>query len=143
MTSKDRGHYGAKHPGASVGKEVAETLKKKKIDGAMTCPLAFQAAAELKMTPAEIGKALDLLEISISKCRLGLFGYSPVGRIVQAAEAVPEHLEAAIRKAMTDGRLPCAAAFQLAADFKLAKIRIASACEALKIKISACQLGAF
>jgi hypothetical protein len=44
---------------------------------------------------------------------------------------------------MSDDRLPCAAAFQIAADFKLAKIRISSACEKLKIKISACQLGAF
>jgi len=44
---------------------------------------------------------------------------------------------------MSDGRLPCAAVFQIAADFKLAKIRVSSACEKLKIKISACQLGAF
>jgi len=44
---------------------------------------------------------------------------------------------------MKDGRLPCAAAFRIAADFKLAKIRVSSAFEKLKIKISACQLGAF
>jgi hypothetical protein len=143
MARKDKGHYGAKHPGASVKKEVAELLKKKKVDGAMTCPLAFQAAGELDLTPAEIGQALDLLEIPLSKCQMGLFGFSPVSRIIQPAESVPEELESAIRKAMTDGRLPCASAFQIAADFKLAKIRVSSACEKLKIKISACQLGAF
>jgi hypothetical protein len=143
MTRKDKGHYGGKHPGASVRKEVSDLLKKKRVDGAMTCPLAFQAAGELHLTPAEIGQALDILEIPISKCQLGLFGYSPVSRINQAAESVPADLEAAIRAAMSDGRLPCAAAFQIAADFKLAKIRVSSACEKLKIKISACQLGAF
>ena len=143
MARKDKGHFSTKHPGASIKKEVAELLKKKKVDGAMTCPLAFQAAGELKLTPAEIGQALDILEIPISKCQLGLFGYSPVSRIIQPAESVAEDLEAAIRAAMSDGRLPCAAAFQIARDFKLAKIRVSSACEKLKIKISACQLGAF
>ena len=143
MARKDKGHYGEKHPGVSIKKEVAELLKKKKVDGAMTCPLAFQAAGELKLTPAEIGQALDILEIPISKCQLGLFGYSPVSRIIKPAELVAEDLEAAIRAAMSDGRLPCAAAFQIARDFKLAKIRVSSACEKLKIKISACQLGAF
>jgi hypothetical protein len=143
MTRKEKGHYSTKHPGVSVKKEVAELLKKKRVDGAMTCPLAFQAAGELNMTMAQIGQALDILEIPISKCQLGLFGYSPISRIIQPAESVPEDLEAAIRKAMIDGRLPCAAAFHLATDFKLAKIRVSSACEKLKIRISACQLGAF
>ena len=36
MTRKDKGSFGAKHPGASVKPEVAELLKKKKVDGAMT-----------------------------------------------------------------------------------------------------------
>ncbi|HNS55327.1 MAG TPA: hypothetical protein PLQ15_04690 [Syntrophales bacterium] len=143
MARKDKGHFGAKHPGASVKPEVAELLKKKKVDGAMTCPLAFQAAGELGLTPAEVGLALDLMEIPISKCQLGLFGYSPVSRILQPADSVPGDLDAAIRAALKDGRLPCAAAFRIAADFKLAKIRVSSACEKLKIKISACQLGAF
>ena len=48
MARKDKGHFAAKHPGESVKKEVAELLKKKKTDGAMTCPLAFQAADELR-----------------------------------------------------------------------------------------------
>jgi len=143
MTRKDKGHYGAKHPGARVEKEVAELLRRKRVDGAMTCPLAFQAAGELNLTTAQIGKALDMLEIPISKCQLGLFGYTPVRRIVQAAESVPEELAAAIRAALVEERLPCAAAFRIATDFKLAKIRVSSACEKMKIRISACQLGAF
>jgi hypothetical protein len=143
MARKDKGHFSAKHPGASVKKEVAELLKKKRVDGAMTCPLAFQAAGELNLTPAEIGQSLDILEIPLSKCQLGLFGYSPVSRIIQPAESVAEDLEAAIRAAMSDGRLPCAEIFRIAGEFKLAKIRVSGACEKLKIRISACQLGAF
>ncbi len=126
-----------------MAKEITDAVKKRSRQGALTCPLAFKIAGELAVPPGEVGRAMDLLEINIVKCQLGLFGYSPVRRIVQPAESVSEELEAAIHKAMTDGRLPCAAAFQVAADFKLAKIRVSSACEKLKIRISACQLGAF
>ena len=143
MARKDKGHYSAKHRGASVKKEVAELLKKKKVDGAMTCPLAFQAAGELNLSPAEIGQALDILEIPLNKCQLGVFGYSPVSRIIQPAESVAEDLEASIRAALIDGRLPCAEIFRIAGKLKLAKIRVSAACEKLKIRVSACQLGAF
>ena len=143
MARKDKGHYSAKHPGASVKKEVAELLKKKKVDGAMTCPLAFQAASELNMTPAEIGQALDILEIPLSKCQLGLFGYSPVSRIIPAGRVgcrrsgsfhpgCAERRSAALRRDL-----------RIAGEFKLAKIRVSGACEKLKIRIWACQLGAF
>jgi len=142
MARKDKGHYSAKHPGVSVRNDVAELLKKKMVDGAMTCPLAFQAAGELNLTPAEIGRR-SISWKSPSASATGLFGYTPVSRIIQPAESVAENLETAIRAAMSDGRLPCAEIFRIAGEFKLAKIRVSGACEKLKIKISACQLGAF
>ena len=144
MASKDKGHYGAKHSGGTVAaSEITEAVKKRSRQGALTCPLAFKIAGELAVDPGEVGKAMDLLEINIVKCQLGLFGYSPVRKIVQPAESVSEELEADLRIAMIDGRLPCAEIFRIAGKFKLAKIRVSAACEKLKIRISACQLGAF
>jgi len=144
MARKDKGHFGTKHPGGIVvANEITEAVKKRSRQGALTCPLAFKIADELAVLPGEVGKAMDLLEINIVKCQLGLFGYSPVRRIVQPAESVSEELEAAIRKALKDDRLPCAENFRIAGEFKLAKIRVSGACEKLKIRISACQLGAF
>ncbi len=146
MASKDKGHYGAKHSGGVVvANEITEAVKKRSRQGALTCPLAFKIAVprELAVLPGEVGKAMDLLEINIVKCQLGLFGYSPVRKIVPPAQSVSEELEAALRKAMSNGRLPCAEIFRIAGEFKLAKIRVSSACEKLKIRISACQLGAF
>jgi hypothetical protein len=143
MAREDKGHYSAKHPGGIVANEITEAVKKRSRQGALTCPLAFKIAGELAVLPGEVGTAMDLLEINIVKCQLGLFGYSPVRRIIQPAESVSQELEAAIRGALTDGRLPCAEAFRIAKEFKLAKIRVSSACEKLKIRISACQLGAF
>jgi hypothetical protein len=144
MAREDKGHYGSKHPGGIiVAKEITEAVKKRSRQGALTCPLAFKIAGELAVPPGEVGRAMDLLEINIVKCQLGLFGYSPVRRIVQPAQFVSEELEAALREAMSDGRLPCAEIFRIAGEFKLAKIRVAGACEKLKIRVSVCQLGAF
>jgi hypothetical protein len=144
MARKDKGHYGSKHSGGIVvANEITEAVKKRSRQGALTCPLAFKIAGELAVPPGEVGKAMDLHEINIVKCQLGLFGYSPVRRIVQPAQSVSEELEAALRKAMINGKLPCAEIFRIAGEFKLAKIRVAGACEKLKVRVSACQLGAF
>ncbi len=55
---------------------------------------------------------------------------------------IPE-LEKEIRSRLSNGRLPCAAAWEIAAERKIPRMKVSSACEALKIKIKPCQLGAF
>ena len=62
---------------------------------------------------------------------------------MQPAETVAPELEGAIRAAARDGRLPCAAAWEIAAERKIPRMKVSSACEALKIRIKPCQLGAF
>jgi hypothetical protein len=83
------------------------------------------------------------MEIELSKCQLGLFGYSPQKMVVKPAETVQADLERAIRRALMNDRLPCAAAWNIAETFGIPKMEVSSACEALKIKVKPCQLGAF
>ena len=144
MTHQDKGHYGKKRPPDHTLKPaIAEAVKQASSDGKLSCAAAFKVAGHLKTTPGEVGATVDLLEIPIIKCQLGLFGYSPAKRKVKAAENVAPVLEAAIREALVKGKLPCASAWAIAKKFKIAKMEASSACEALKIKISACQLGTF
>jgi hypothetical protein len=91
----------------------------------------------------EVGVAIDLMDIQLERCQLGLFGYGEKKLIVKPAENVPSDLEKAIRDALAGGRLPCAAAWRIAEAFGIAKTDVSSACEALKIKVKPCQLGAF
>jgi|ADurb_Leu_02_Slu_FD_contig_41_1650098_length_1447_multi_4_in_0_out_0_3 hypothetical protein len=141
---KDKGHYKEKYPAdRKLDDNVAEAVRKKAQKGDLTCAIAFNIAEAAKVSPAEIGFAMDRLEIPIKKCQLGLFGYSPISRIIQKAETVSVELERAIREAVTDGRLSCDASWKIAKEFKMAKIRVSAACEKLGIKISHCQLGAF
>ena len=141
---KDKGHFKEKYPAdRKVDPKVAEALKKRVQEGEITCAIAFNIAAAVEALPIEIGFTMDRLEVPITKCQLGLFGYSPISRIIQKAETVPNELEKAIRGAMIDGRLPCEASWKVAKEFKMARIRVSAACEKLGIKISHCQLGAF
>jgi hypothetical protein len=122
---------------------LEEAVSTKAKGGQLTCAQCFIIADELKVPPQEVGRALDLLDVHITKCQLGLFGNSPVGKIVQKAETVPEELEKAIRAGIENGRISCESSWRLAEKFALPRIKISSACEAMGVKISLCQLGAF
>lgn len=144
MTRKDKGSYAKKRsPELKLNPAIAEAVKQGISDGKIACAVAFKVAGKLKVTPAEVGAAIDLLEISVIKCQLGLFGYGPSNKRVIAGETVSQALEAAIRESLVKEKLPCASAWEIAVKFNMAKREITSACETLKIKISSCQLGTF
>jgi hypothetical protein len=126
-----------------LDQRIVQALKKKTADGKITCTDASSTAVELGVTMKEVGLTIDLMEIEISKCQLGLFGYSPQKMVVKAAEAVKADLEKAIRGALVNDRIPCAAAWKIAETFGIPKMAVSSACETLKIKVKPCQLGAF
>ena len=140
----DKGSFSQKHsPERKLNPEIIAALKEKAKGGELTCAMAFDVAKDLQISPEEIGFTADRLEIRITRCQLGLFGYVPVKKIVISAESVAPDLEKAIRSALVDNRLPCQSSWEIGKSFRMAKIRIAAACETLHIKICSCQLGAF
>ncbi|MCE5263218.1 MAG: hypothetical protein LLG97_06765 [Deltaproteobacteria bacterium] len=143
MTHKDAGHYSDKH-GADVrpDERVAAAVREKAKGGKITCAEAERTGAGLGVALAEIGRTIDLLELRIARCQLGLFGY-PDGKAIPPVATVDPELEAAIRKGLAGGRLPCKAAWEIAAGRKIPRMGVSSACEALKLRIKPCQLGAF
>ena len=57
--------------------------------------------------------------------------------------AVDEKLAEAVRRRTSDGRLRCAAAFEIAEELGVAPLEVGQAADALSVKIVACQLGCF
>jgi hypothetical protein len=144
MTHEDAGHYAAKHPETTeLNEKVAEQVKAKTVDGKITCGDAHKIANDLKISSAEVGVTIDLLEARIAKCRLGLFGHSPGKAIVKPAEQVHSEMQQAIEKALVNGRLPCSAAWEISAELGKGKKEVAAVCEKLRIKICDCQIGSF
>ena len=144
MTHEDAGHYAAKHAaGTKPAAEITEAVMDKVKDSHITCSAIHKIASELKTTPAEVGMAVDLMEVRLSRCQMGLYGYTPDRRIVKPASEVSPELEEAIRNSLVDGRIKCLSCWNIAKDFGIAKMDVASACETLHIRIFSCQLGAF
>ncbi len=144
MTKADRGRYSEKHRGErSVSSALGAAIRAGLKEEGVPCGHAEGVARELDVTMQEVGKAIDLMEIRINRCQLGLFGYRPERKIVQAAPEVSAELEQAIRAALEDGRLSCLRAWEIAVRFELPRMGVSAACETLDIKIGPCQLGAF
>ena len=56
---------------------------------------------------------------------------------------IDDALAAAIRARVRDGRLSCAAAFVIAEELGIPRSEVGRAADALGIRLSHCQLGAF
>lgn len=144
MTHSDKGKYFQKH---SREPKVEDSLKQEVLQAAkennVACPAAEEIARRKAIALGEVGVALDLLNINIIECQLGLFGYSPQKKIVQPAKEIASDLKQAINDGLSGDRLPCAAAWVIAKQLNLPRMKVSSACETLQIKIKPCQLGAF
>jgi len=108
--------------------------------------VAEKMSKEFKVPMAEVGINADLLEIQIKECQLGLFGWGDKpghGKDIQPMDSVPAELRSAIEKAVVNGIVSCVAAWRIADQLSVKRKAVSAACDALKLKIRPCQLGAF
>jgi len=143
MTHKDTGHYAGKRSGAKLDETVAAKIKEKISENKISCAEAHGISMELNATPADVGTAIDLLEVRIIKCQLGLFGYGKEKNIPVLSDKVNPDIELAIRSSLVNERLACSSAWEIAKKYKVSRPMIAAVCETMKVKIFPCQLGAF
>jgi hypothetical protein len=145
VTHRDEGHYAEKHGALTqLDQAITEAIRRHSVGGKLSCVAAFRIAEEMSIKPSKLGKALDLLEMKITECQLGLFGHEKGKRlVVKPADTVPPDLGKALRAGLVNGRLPCATAWEIAKRFDVPKMNITSACERLNLRIAQCQLGAF
>ena len=147
MTHEDAGKYAAKHPPhMERNEQVAKAIRENSPDGALGCAMAEKIAKELKVKMAEVGMTADLLEIKIKECQLGLFGWGDKpshGKDVQPAASVSVEMKSALERAAVNGKVACAALWKIADQLSVKRRVVSGACEALGIKVRACQLGAF
>jgi hypothetical protein len=144
MTHEDKGKYFKKH---AQDVEIDEELKNEIIEQAknksISCKKAEEIAGELGCSLEETGRTIDVLNIKITKCQLGLFGYGETKKIVQPAKEVAPEIKEKITAALQDGNLSCAAAWEIASALNIPRLKVSADCEALEIKVKPCQLGAF
>ena len=144
MTREQGPKFSEKHGAdTQIDPAVKRKVEDKTKNNEISCAIAFQIAKDLKATPADVGKGIDLLDIRLAKCQLGLFGYSPEKKAVKPKLPESRDLEEAIRMALAEKNLSCRDVWDIALRFNVPKMSVSAACEALDIKIKPCQLGAF
>ena len=144
MTHHDTGNYAAKHTDPLIPENLRQKVAAAAENGCLSCTKAHQLAQETGFSPAEVGRAADLLELRLTGCQLGLFGHNrEKDKSIEAVTNPSLELREALAAGQKNHRLPCLEAWQAATRFNLKKTEITAACEALNIKISPCQLGAF
>jgi len=147
MTHEDAGKYAAKHPpGTTLNQKIAEAVREKSPDGRLVCGTGEKISKELQVEISEVGITADLLEMKIKKCQLGLFGYGKEpnhGKDIRAADSVSDEMKSALEEAAENGVITCAAVWTIADRLGAKRKAVSAACDTLKLKIRACQLGAF
>ncbi len=144
MAHQDKGKYFEKHPkDSTIDEGLKEEILAEVQDGNIACKKAEEIAGKKGVSIGDVGKAIDILNINIVECQLGLFGYGEKKKIVQPAKEVAPELKTKIEQALQEGKLPCAAAWKIATDSNIPRMKVCAACETLKIKVKPCQLGAF
>ena len=117
------------------------------VDGRLPCLSAFDIAARAAVTPLAVGQEADVMDVRVSHCQLGLFGYGDkrlgLHRIVRAPATLHTALGAALGAAATDGRVTCQELWQIAAELSLPRLAVSGGAEALNLKVVRCQLGCF
>jgi hypothetical protein len=131
-----------------VDEPLAQTIKAKLTDEKLACQQAFSIAKSHNVSPLLIGQTADVLNIHLTRCQLGLFGYPNHTKGWDAAgiaeQDVPEGLKEAINTVYAaQKQLPCINLWEIAAQFNISKMQVAYAADQMGLRISPCQLGAF
>jgi hypothetical protein len=128
---------------AQLNEPIKDAINRRVNNNELSCAAAFKIADELNVSSSAVGQTADLMEITLVKCQLGLFGYSPEKKIVKPKAPGNPNLESTIRDSLVSGKLSCKKAWEIARSFDVPKMTVSAVCEQLRIKIKPCQLGAF
>ena len=106
MTREQGPKFSEKHGAdTEMNPVVQQKVEDKSKDNEISCAVAFQIAAEVRATPTDVGKGIDLLDIRLVKCQLGLFGYGPGKKAVKPKPPQSPDLEEAIRTALAEKKI--------------------------------------
>jgi hypothetical protein len=98
MSQQKGKKFAEKHESnAQLNEEIKDQIISRTKNNELSCAVAHKIAADLKVSPAEVGKTADLLEMVLVKCQLGLFGYAPEKKIVKPEAADNPDLTKAIQ----------------------------------------------
>lgn len=129
--------------GEEIERAVAEESGGAEGEGRLACARAKGIARRLGVAPEEVGDTADRLGIRIVDCQLGCFGSKKATHEDLDSIQVSDALAEAIMASLVDGKLFCAAAFEVARKVKATPKQVGDAATKMQVRIGKCQLGCF
>jgi len=133
--------------GDTMTEEIKAKIKSSLVNGQLPCTVAHVIAYEFGVKPLQVGQTADEMEVALSLCQLGCFGYGPKAegksKILRPTTQKDEKLMERLRSTVVEGSIPCLKLWQIAAEFGLERLAGSNAAETLGLKIGPCQLGCF
>jgi hypothetical protein len=127
--------------------EIKAKIQSSLVNGQIPCTGAHVIAYELDVQPLQVGQTANEMEVAVSLCQLGCFGYGPKAegksKILRPTTREDEKLMERLRSMSVEGKIPCLRLWQIATEFGLERLAVSNAAEALGLKIGPCQLGCF
>lgn len=126
---------------SDIESTVLSTLR----DARLPCAFAFHIAGEHGWTPSQVGAEADRLDVRISRCQLGLFGFEEFGekRFTGCVAVIPSELRDALTRGSTSKAISCLSTWRIADDLAIPRILAGVAANEMGIRITQCQLGCF
>lgn len=112
-------------------------------DGYLSCPVAWNIAKKAGVPKIAVGAITDKLNLRITDCQLGCFKVDKTPYDNSVPQEADNKIAARLDALTEDNKLACAAAFELAREFKLPPMAVAEALNIRNMKIRDCQLGCF
>jgi len=127
--------------------EIKAKIQSSLVNGQLPCTMAHVIAYELDVQPLQVGQTANQMEVAVSLCQLGCFGYGPKAegksKILRPMAKKDEKLMDRLRSTAVEGKIPCLKLWQIAAEFGLERLAVSNTAETLGSKIGPCQLGCF
>jgi len=131
-----------------MDEQILAAIKSLAVNGEVSCANAHAVAAKFGVAPIEVGDVVNKqTSLRFYRCQLGVFGYGVKAegksKIVLKATNVPPEIAAALMAQASNGRIDCAAVWEIAEQFEYPRLGVANICEALGLRVKPCQLGCF
>ncbi len=127
----------------SIDEMIGQYPEKNKLP----CAAAHLIAVLAEKSPMDVGKAANGLNVELTYCQLGLFGYGRkrkssykiLGRPVEIEKIILDKIKAE----SLEGKIMCSALWLIADSCGISRAEAGNAADSLGLKIKGCQLGAF
>ena len=122
MSSDKKKHYTGDE--AKIDDRIKTLVLEHSENKKLKCATANKIAKDFNISAGDIGRHADLLDIRLTKCQMGLFGYPQGSKIVKESESVNPDLEKAIKTKIVSGKISCREAWNIASEMEMSKIEV-------------------